>query len=75
MKKLTRWSPDTCKCEIDYAWDTDDHEDHRRHTIVSHKHCGEEHPVLIVGEILEDSAFLAHHKKWNNGQTRRLKAR
>jgi len=24
MKKITRWRPDTCDCEIDYSWDTDD---------------------------------------------------
>lgn len=23
MKKVTRWSPDTCGCVIDFEWDTD----------------------------------------------------
>jgi len=23
MKKITRWSPDTCDCVIDFEWDTD----------------------------------------------------
>lgn len=34
MKKLTRWSPDTCGCVIDYEWDDTQAEDVRVHTAV-----------------------------------------
>lgn len=29
---ITRWSPDTCECVIDYEWDTDVSEEQRIHT-------------------------------------------
>lgn len=32
MKKVTTWRPDTCDCEIEYEWDTDDNQTNRVHT-------------------------------------------
>lgn len=32
MKKITRWSPDTCECVIEYEWDDSVPEDQRTHT-------------------------------------------
>lgn len=51
---ITEWRPHCCKCVIQYSWESTSHEDARRHTIVSHQHCGEDHPHLIVGKHLED---------------------
>lgn len=34
MIKVTRWSPDTCGCVLEYQWDTDDPELNRRHTFL-----------------------------------------
>lgn len=33
MLKITRWSPDTCKCVLEYEWDTDVPEAQRVHSI------------------------------------------
>lgn len=63
MKKITRWSLDTCGCVVEYSWDSETKEELRGHTIVSHNPCGKcEHPSLVVGEVLEDSMFHAHYK-------------
>ena len=51
---ITQWQPHCCKCVIRYSWESDSHEDTRRHTIVSHDHCGEDHPKLTIGKHLED---------------------
>lgn len=32
MKNITRWSPDTCECVIEYEWDTEESEDTRIHS-------------------------------------------
>ena len=32
MKKITRWSPDSCGCVVEYEWDTDTSENDRMHT-------------------------------------------
>ena len=31
--KVTRWSPDTCKCVIDYSWDDTDLQESRIHKL------------------------------------------
>jgi len=33
MIKITTWSPDTCKCVIEYQWDSDLPADQRSHTV------------------------------------------
>lgn len=33
--KITRWSPDTCECVLEYEWDTDDPQETRTHTPVN----------------------------------------
>ncbi len=35
MKNITRWSPDTCGCVLEYEWDTEASNDDREHTFVS----------------------------------------
>lgn len=32
MINITRWSPDTCDCVLEYEWDTEQPEDQRTHT-------------------------------------------
>ncbi len=32
-KQVTRWSPDTCQCIIEYAWDSDEPQETRKHTL------------------------------------------
>ncbi len=32
MINVTRWRPDTCKCDIEYSWDTEVPQDERVHT-------------------------------------------
>ena len=32
MINITRWSPDTCDCIVEYSWDTEVSEDQRVHT-------------------------------------------
>ena len=59
--KITRWSPSTCKCVIDYEWDRDLSEDQRTHKFVSVQHCGQDHPKAVVGEQVEGSEFHKDH--------------
>lgn len=33
MIKKTRWRPDTCGCDVEYEWDTEQNENNRVHTI------------------------------------------
>lgn len=35
MKKITRWSPDTCGCIIDLEWDAEAAQEDRTHTALS----------------------------------------
>lgn len=32
-KQVTRWSPDTCKCIVEYAWDSEHPQETRQHTL------------------------------------------
>lgn len=60
MKK-TLWRPSTCGCEIEYEWDRDEGPETRKHRIVSVNPCGQDHPVIVVGELLEGSEFHKDH--------------
>ena len=39
MIQITRWSPDTCNCKIDYTWDDTIPQDQRVHTMRSVVPC------------------------------------
>lgn len=49
---ITRWSPDTCGCVIEYSWDSDVSEDERVHTF--HKvveQCPDHNGIEVHEEI------------------------
>jgi len=46
----TRWSPDTCSCELEYSWDTESSEDTREHIFKRVvKTCDAHMPVVPRG--------------------------
>lgn len=48
VKKITRWSPDTCDCVLEYEWDTEDELDSREHTFKnSVKECSAHSEVSL----------------------------
>ena len=51
MLKHTTWHPDTCKCVITYAWDSDVPADVREHTFVSVKPCAVHAPPAARGVL------------------------
>lgn len=62
MKKITRWSPDTCGCVIDYEWDTDVPAEERVHTTVHTVQC-EHHKGVSHKEC--HAFVLAENQKKN----------
>ena len=60
--KITEWRPHVCPCVIQYSWDSESSEATRVHTVVSHVHCGQDHPHAKVGEVLETSEFINDYK-------------
>ena len=50
MKNVTRWSPDTCGCVLDFEWDTDDDPASRTHTIKNIIKKCPVHQSLSVGD-------------------------
>lgn len=51
MIKNTRWMPDTCRCCIDYSWDTDADQATRVHTLASVVKKCPDHSLLNDGQI------------------------
>ena len=66
--QITRWSPDTCDCVIDYSWDSTTSEDDRIHahhqsikTCTSHAGItGSDHHNIIVRENQSKNYMHAH---------------
>lgn len=46
MKQITRWSPDTCECVIDYEWDDSQDENTRTHSFKRTIRACPEHKAL-----------------------------
>ena len=44
--KTTRWSPDTCACQLEYTWDSTDSETSRTHTFLNYINRCPAHPSL-----------------------------
>lgn len=63
MIQITRWSPDTCKCILEYQWDDVIPEDEREHTVYNIVSACSEHtgtPQNIFEEVVElNQAFNA----------------
>jgi len=43
----TRWSPDTCSCEVEYSWDTDQPESERQHNFARVVRACEAHKPVV----------------------------
>jgi len=52
--KVTRWSPDTCDCVIEYSWDDSVPEDQRVHTLSNY-----------VNKCAAHSALSTDTDRWN----------
>lgn len=59
MLTVTRWSPDTCACVIEYEWDTETTEDNRIHKFHRVEKCSEHSGVV------EDNHVFLHVLKEN----------
>lgn len=68
---VTKWRPDTCGCEIDYAWDSEAPVENRVHTLVAsipcliHENLGYKpndlvHYAAIVDENTRKNRVFAH---------------
>lgn len=57
MIQITRWSPDTCKCILEYQWDDQIPEEEREHTVYNVVSTCPEHagstPVEVFENVLE----------------------
>lgn len=51
MLKTTRWRPDTCKCVIEYSWNTDDPQETRTHSLSRIVSKCSAHQFLTDGEV------------------------
>jgi len=54
MLKVTTWSPDTCKCVLEYSWDTDTPQDQRVHS---------PHTVALACSVHQGMDLNIHHSK------------
>lgn len=60
MINITRWSPDTCNCVIEYSWDAETSEDdrvHRFHQVVEQceEHAGIEKHQDVHSHVLAEN--------------------
>lgn len=58
MKNITRWHPDTCKCQIDVEWDVDNPE-LQTHTIVGAcaEHASHTGPEVLLENQTKNKAM------------------
>ena len=89
MKKITRWTPDTCDCAIEYEWDTDDAPETRTHVVKSvgpsaiHSGTPEEVYTKVVEEnknknkavakVMEDNDLAEDVPDGKGGTVRKMK--
>lgn len=51
--KVTRWSPDTCSCVLEYEWDDAQDESTRTHKFGKAVHLCEHHRALTMAEACD----------------------
>lgn len=72
MVKITRWSPDTCKCTLDYEWDDSVPQEHRIHAFKETiKRC-DEHAGFKSGKDHYEHVVSENQSK-NNVHSEMLK--
>lgn len=62
MKKITKWKPDTCECEIFYEWDDQDSEDNRQHVVTETVPCAAHQPEVISTRKLGGRALAGKER-------------
>lgn len=64
MIRVTRWSPDTCGCVLEYEWDDTKSENERIHSYVRTLKCCPEHEQLgLVAGRLYDQVLSENTRK------------
>lgn len=73
MLKVTRWSPDTCGCVLEYEWDDAQDENTRTHKFKKAVQLCEHHKALIHGRAHDQvlSENTSKNKVW--GKAREIK--
>lgn len=73
-KHVTRWSPDTCNCIIEYEWDDLDPPENRPHTLFNYINSCQAHSILPTDNdsyttVKEENIRknIAHQGILNNG--------
>lgn len=63
MINITRWSPDTCNCVIEYSWDTETSEDDRVHEFHRVVEQCEEHSEINKHQDVHDHVLAENQTK------------
>jgi hypothetical protein len=63
VKRVTKWSPDTCGCIIHFGWDDDTTETDRVHTYEAYEAKCKEHEHLDGQELMD--AVVAKNRAKN----------
>jgi hypothetical protein len=57
MIKVTRWSPDTCDCVVEYSWDSEVPQDERvhiPHTVLKQCEAHKNKPLAVLHDELKE---------------------
>lgn len=65
MIKTTRWSPDTCKCILEFQWDTDKSLSKRTHTFLPPTEICPLHSSVHISEISDVVYEENLRKNWS----------
>ena len=52
-KHVTRWSPDTCGCQLEYEWDDNDPPERRSHNLFDFVHRCPAHSASLIADDSE----------------------
>jgi len=70
MIKVTRWTPDTCECVLEYSWDDSVPEDQRVHTPTQSVFRCVQHSQIIDGTRHQD--IVLNENKLKNALYKKL---